>query len=410
MGRILNDTRATQSNIEHYITQATKDYSTFLASSPTFCTYFSKNHLKSTYDRSLENINEVVGADSPVVFDKIENFPIYKIENASFGTEITDFGISASVTSSAILLPNTLKPSPDDLFTLEYQNVKKVFIVTDVEQDNFNNSKYYKISFRLSTHNVVDADKQVKEEYTLDYDLIGKVKDPIVKKSAFELALVIEDIIDDLAREYLEVYYNREVSAFVDTKLDSFGRSILDPLNNFFIHENKLCSLYKDYRSFHYIEKEVFKRIGRTTIRNSLYGVMMENPIATVKEKMADFKERRSLLSRASSTRYAVNWFARTNFYVTKPLAEDYVAAPTDEIILPIESAFLDKVTSNDSEEPNPYKQFLIKAFNGSYNESNYHEIPADVGFLDDFDDNYYIVPLVLYALRQYRREVVNGQ
>jgi hypothetical protein len=409
MGRILQDTRVTQSNIEHYITQATKDYSTFLASSPTFCTYFSKNHLKSTYDRSLENVNEVVGADSPVVFDKIENFPIYKIENASFGTEITDFGIAANVTSSAVLLPNTLKPSPDDLFTLEYQNVKKVFIVTDVEQDNFNNSKYYKISFRLSTHNTADAEKQVKEEYTLDYDLIGKVKDPIVKKTAFELALAIEDIIDEITRDYLEVYYNREVSAFVDTRIDPYGRSILDPLNNFFINENKLGSLYKDYRKFHYIEKDVFKRIGRTTINNSLYGVMMANPIEAVKEKLTEFKERRSLLSRASSTRYAVNWFAKTNYYVTQPLAENHVPAPTDEIVHPIATDFLDKVASNDLEEPNPYKQFLIKAFNGGYNESNFHEIPADVGFLDDFADNYYIVPLVLYSLRYYRREVVNG-
>src|SRR5437016_5145408 len=100
MGRILTNTRITQANIEQYITAATKDYSTFLACAPTFCTYFSKNHLKSTYDRSLENINEVVGADAPVIFDKIDNLPIYKVENSSFGTDITDFGVVGIVQST----------------------------------------------------------------------------------------------------------------------------------------------------------------------------------------------------------------------------------------------------------------------------------------------------------------------
>jgi hypothetical protein len=411
MGRLLTNGRITESNIQHYLEQATKDYSTFLASAPTFCTYFSKDSFKSTYDRSLENISEVVGADSPVVFNKIENLPIYKIENASFGTEITDFGIVGSVTSSCIVLPDTIIPLQDDLIFLKYQNVSKLFLVTDVEQDNYNNSKYYKVTFRLSDHDMVDVAKQVGENLVVDYDLIGQSKNPIVKKTAFELGLAIEDIYDGIARWYNEIYYDNETFLFVDQESDRFRRSIIDPLLNDFIQKQKLIEFYTSYRDFRYSSTDFTKGLRRGDTNRSIYGILSASPMDAVKERLSsDYTAKRGIIQRSNATRYSMDWFSSTNHYILSPILDTSTTAPIDEIVFPIDPAFLDEIQNNIQTNANPYKKFLTRTFNGYYNESNFHEIPNDVGFVDDFNDNYYIVPLVLFSLRYYRREVVSGQ
>jgi hypothetical protein len=411
MGRILTNNHITQANVEHYIEQATRDYSTFLSTAPTFCTYYSRNHLKSTFDRSLENINEVIGADSPVKFDKVENLPIYKIDNASFATEITDFGISGTVTSTAVVVPDTVVPLVDDVFIISYQNARKVFQVTDVEQDNYNNAKYYKISFRLSTHNIEDVEQQVYEEYTVDYNLIGQQRDPVIKKSHFELSLTIESIYDALLLDYLEIYYDRAQSAFVDPVGDRMGRTMVDPLNNRFIRDEGLHRLYRDYRQHHHLNAELTRAIRPSDVNKSLYGALQGAGTIEVKEILAShFTQRKSVVTPARTSRYTIGWFSKTSFYVVTPIKEGTLPNPLDEVVQQFGADFLEKIQTADLEEENPYKKFLIKAFNGYYTTDKCHEIPEDVGFLDDYPDNYYIVPLVLFSLRYFRREVVNGK
>ena len=402
MGRILPNSKITSSNVRHYIEQATRDYSTFLNSAPTFCTYFSKNHLKSTYDRGLENINEVVGADSPIIFDQIDNVPIYKIENASFGTEITDFGVSGNVTSSAIVLPNTIVPSTDDVFEIEYQNARKVFIVTDVERDNYNNSKFFKISFKLSSFNIEDVEEQVNEEFTVDYNLIGKVDNPVIKRTDFELYLALEQIYDAVLKEFNIRFYDGEVGLYLFR--DEIGRPVIDRMLNQFVLSNKLGEAYYEYRNFKYIDTSVLEEFRPTQLRKSFYRFVEEHlPAAKLIE---GFKLHQMAVVPCGATRYSQDWFSKTNHYLAEPVEGSSSNYPTFE---PFSADLLTLVEKNETNPENAFHSLIVRYFNEYYNKDNYSELIEHLYEFEDHADDYYVLPVVLFIIKHYRRAIIGN-
>ncbi len=404
MGRILPDTRVTSANVRHYIEQATKDYSTFLNSAPTFCTYFSKNHLKSTFDRGLENINETIGADSPLVFDQVENLPIYKIENASFGTEITDFGIVGTVASSAIILPNTILPSIDDIFELEYQNVRKVFIVTDVEQDNYNNSKYYKITFRLSSFNIEDVENQINDEFTVDYNLIGKTSDPIIKKTDFDLYLLLEDAYDELLDKYNEEFLSKDFDVYAFKPYQTLFNPTIDEYLNYFILKNNLNEGFKIYRKFKYIDIDVSSRIKASKYRRSIYTFIELHPLQNPTDIRIVNSERLYSASLDSTFKYSKNWFAKVNHYIMKPLD---IGLTSEIEIRPYSEELMEKIETNSLIDTSKLEEFIIKHFNGYFDKSNYNEIFKILNEADENINDYYLIPLSLYIIRKYHKEII---
>jgi hypothetical protein len=406
MGRILPNTRVTNANVRHYIEQATKDYSTFLNSAPTFCTYFSKNHLKSTYDRGLENINEVIGADSPVEFDQIDNLPIYKVENASFGTEITDFGVVGNVSSSAIILPDTIVPSSDDVFEIEYQNERKVFIVTDVEQDNYNNSKYFKITFKLSSFNIEDVEEQVAEEYTVDYNLIGKTSNPIIKRTDFDLYLAMEGVYDSLLERYDDTYYSKETSCYVDSESDPLGRPIIDVMLNYFVLHNKLEESFKIYRRFKYLDLDILKKVKPSRYKKSLYSFAEKAPSSGVDIDSTN-TETRYVVVGCGASRYSQDWFSKTNHYLATPLESGAVERPEDIVISPFSPELISKIKANDTTDLGKLQTFVVRYLNAYYNKENFSELLQDLDDTEESVDDYRVVPLVLYAIKHYRKEII---
>jgi hypothetical protein len=408
MGRILPNTRVTDDNVRHYIEQATKDYSTFLNSAPTFCTYFSKDHLKSTYDRSLENIHEAVGADSPVVFNQIDNLPIYEIENASFGTEITDFGVTGNVTSSAIVLPDTVIPSTDDVFVIEYQTDRKVFIVTDVEQDNYNNSKYYKIIFQLSSFNIEDVKKQVDEEYTVDYNLIGKVSDPIVRHSDFELYLTLEAAYDELLSGYNERFYSKDIGLYVDSESDYLRRPVIDRLLNYFVMTNRLNEPYKAYRNFLYVDHSVLEGVRVSEFNKSFYRVVSayQEPVT---DRLLKFSNRRCVLTRCETSRYSQDWFSQTDHYRLEAIADSVTPSPIDEVISPFPEELIASVQHNTPDSLPCLQRLIVRYVNNYYTKDNLYKLPAELETFEEGNNDYHLIPIVLYIIQYYRKVIIGS-
>lgn len=411
MGRILRNTRLTQENIQHYISQATEQYSTFLDSAPLFCTYYSKNHLSSTYDRSLENVHEIIGADSPIKFNKVENLPIYKLDTASFETQVTDFGVTGDLSSSCILLPNTVKPMVDDVFFISSIGGGKLFLVTDVVQDNINNNKYYKITFKLSTFAITDVNTQTKETYTVDYNQIGKVDSPIILKSHFELAIQLEDLYDGIVSDYVDDYYSDEIHLFVDTQYENVtGGFLIDNYLNEFITTNKLHKKFYMYRSDTFLDYTLIKgKANRNTKKLLEFGV---DAFYTGEPSKSFFTQAFNVrvLEGLIASKYSPSWFSAKKYYQDKVMT---AAAPTDIVITTFSSTLKDAIVANavTAQGLTTLEVFLVKHYNGYYkeldvtlNSSNYSEILQNLAINDSNPNNYYIVPFVLLALRHYHR------
>ena len=111
--------------VETFVKDATVMYPNFLETAPLFVTYYSISSYQSTFDESFENYNEVAGEESPNKFHRIQGFPLYSIDLSDFSLNQSDDGWSSEVQSSAIVLPDTTIPLPDDLFEIEFNSKNK---------------------------------------------------------------------------------------------------------------------------------------------------------------------------------------------------------------------------------------------------------------------------------------------
>ena len=392
MGRILTPAVLTEANIRDYISNSTKQYSTFFKGTPTFCTYYSKENFSSNHEKSLLNVSEIIGKDSPIRFNKIENLPIYSVETSSFSTSITDFGIAGDVSSSAIVLPRTIIPSSDDIFVLKYQSTERVFIVTDVEYDNFNNDRYYKISFKFSQHSLTDVDKQIDKELTVDYSLIGKTENPLVEKSHYDLYLQLENTFDVLYQEYKDRFYDDSICMF--SKMESDGTYYVDHYLNAFIVKNSLASKYKSYRDFSYLDMDINK-LGRTreyskSVYRSFENWSFNEIDTTQKFIKVAYKD----------TRYSVDWFSKKS-HISNLVHQDGLYLLTPDFIL--------SAKQDESVIIEPcFRKFIGRVVRNEYNDQNYKDVPADIGTPDYDKDDYYLIPFVLYSLNKIRSLVIN--
>jgi hypothetical protein len=259
MAKILSSKKITQATIETYIEKATTSYSTFLNSTPLFVTYFSQDSLRTSFDSNTQNYSEAIGNEGSVIYNKVESVPLYKVDISSFDSQIEeDLGSVIEIESSGIMLPNTITPLVDDMIEIDFMNKVRVFRVTDVQFDLFNNTKYYKIKFALSNFNKQDLDKQINDELVLDYSLIGKKENVLINKNYALLGGILEELFDFYLTAYKEAFYDSSLSLFTTT-LES-TKYVSTSLNRF-IKAEKLHVTYKGYRDFLHINTDIVRKL-----------------------------------------------------------------------------------------------------------------------------------------------------
>ena len=119
-------------------------YSIFLESKPTFTTYYHVNKIRSRTDKGLKMPEKLNGALSPIRYNKLLNFPLYGIEQIQLQLEEEDEGLTSDYSGEAIILPNTIHPTPDDYFIINYLEKKYMFRITNYAYDTIKSNNYYK--------------------------------------------------------------------------------------------------------------------------------------------------------------------------------------------------------------------------------------------------------------------------
>ena len=118
----------------------------------TITTYFNVNLKKSTLDESLRTNYSNLGEDSPLRYNKINNFYLYGIERISTDLDLGDYGISAGdIEGEAIILPNTIIPYPQDYFYINYLKLNAYYsflFVLIIQLSSFQ-SLYYTVCLFL---------------------------------------------------------------------------------------------------------------------------------------------------------------------------------------------------------------------------------------------------------------------
>jgi len=82
-----------------------------LQGTPIFVTYYNKNVSASEQDQPLETVKDLLGYESPIKYNKINDFPLYLASESNPTIDIDEaFGLNTESTGEAVILPNTIKP------------------------------------------------------------------------------------------------------------------------------------------------------------------------------------------------------------------------------------------------------------------------------------------------------------
>ena len=121
MGSFIKDENFLNDNIFLFEKRLGSQYSIFFdGKTPTFVTYYHINNINSIADSGFLNVENILGPESPIRFQKIESFPLYGIESIKPDLVDEDEGLNSNFDGEAIALPNTIKPLPNDFFTINY--------------------------------------------------------------------------------------------------------------------------------------------------------------------------------------------------------------------------------------------------------------------------------------------------
>jgi hypothetical protein len=238
-----------------------KQYSSFLQSRPTMCTYYHVNPVFSTTDTGTRDVEGLIDDNSPIRYNKIENFPIYGIDNIQADLSDSDAGLDTSYDGNAVILPNTIYPVPDDYFTIHYLGKEYLFRVNHCTYDRLKSNNYYSISFHLEYADKAGFERMEKlciEHYQCIFDNIGTKDKCIVRTSDYNVLERVNAILNSLKEKYAERYIDKKYNAAMyfansycymyDSMLNKFINSskIYEPV----IGSLKFYLLYEEFRPY----------------------------------------------------------------------------------------------------------------------------------------------------------------
>lgn len=211
-----------QKTVETFSQNKLGQYSKYLDTTPTFVTYYAINQAQSRADIGSGQVNELLGKGSPLRYNKILEFPVYKMQqlipNGNF--EDGNYDVEIELTDLTIL-PNTVKPRGDDFILLETPNAPKMlFRVTNFKMNTIQSNDFYMIDADLfiTGDDCNRIESQVVETYKTVFENIGTQNNCFITIDIYSKAQVILETLNTLTALYHGLYYYEKfnVYAFID--------------------------------------------------------------------------------------------------------------------------------------------------------------------------------------------------
>ena len=99
-------------------------------------------------------------------------------------SSINERGLVSNISGEFIIIPDTVRPYPNDFFVFDYEGMERhLFRITDVQFDRATVEKYFKCQYVLYPDNVDEILNNVAEDFTLVYDNIGTGANSVIESS-----------------------------------------------------------------------------------------------------------------------------------------------------------------------------------------------------------------------------------
>ena len=250
MGRLVNPDEFVSTNVEKYIERSSSNYTTLLETTPVFITYFHQNRTFTTNDLGLENVEDDLGRDSSIKYEVIRKLPAYGVDNLSLSLERGDIGLNSNIESEIVLLPDTIKPYPNDYFSFDDLGDQYLFKITEIQEDMIKSKPFYRVSYRFSKYRNEEIDDQIVEDYTVNFNNIGTDNSCVIKTSSYLLYDEIEKLTDSLIKFYVRNFYDKMHNVII-LRINTLDIEIYSQYLNKFIIDNDVFKISRRQDDFY---------------------------------------------------------------------------------------------------------------------------------------------------------------
>ena len=215
MGKLKKDLSHSVTKINEYVKATTSDNKFWLEGTPTLVDYYKVNSLKSKYETTLEAVDELIGSDSPLKYDFVENIPIYGLDLMELSVEINELGQDNTYNGTFYIQPGIIIPEPNDFFYIQVKDFKYLFMVTNVRSEKTSYHSYYEVDFVLSHYTKEQIELQLNDSYVANTDNIGTQKKVVFETKEYLLTEKLEKLYMKLFDFYVNAFYNNELNLFI---------------------------------------------------------------------------------------------------------------------------------------------------------------------------------------------------
>lgn len=399
MAYILNEQKFIDDNIFQYKNRAETQFTRFIDKKPTFVTYFNINENLSMTDDGFGNVEKILGPNSPIRFNKVENFPVYGLEKIILDLDQDEEGFDSSYDSELIILPDTIEPLPNDFFYINHLGQNILFMVTEVKYDTIKSNNFYKIGYSIkyidNGEHIERLERQSSDEFNCIFTNIGTNDRCIVQKQDYEVYDITKSIYREMLSKYLSLYFNNRYNSLLYRNLEK-GTIIYDKYLTNFVMENNIFYTKNEFETF----------VLTIEDRVDLFDILYEKTFYRNIEKCDKSKLPDEILYSEAFIYDCLSVFnlmkvheARTVEFTDCHITGDYI----DYLLL----RYIKDNNIEDCKDNHIYK-LIVKYFNN--NADNLRDLDIENFSKDIIEysfDHFILIPIVLYIIMRALRTFI---
>lgn len=222
----------------------------FTGDGRTLVTYFNIDDAMTTDSLGLGTNYRVLGKDSPIRYDMIEQMvllglsPLAPETSQASTTPVRDYMLNGE----AYVIPGTVMPKENDMFIINNINMNHIMRVTQVIQDGLNTDGSYKIMYSLFSTNPSEIEyaySQTVKHFVMDLQAIGgEDLTPVIGKEDYNHRDRLIKMVNDMIENYVSRYYDRTHNCFICRQN---GTALFDLCGNMFMAKNGVMLIENSY-------------------------------------------------------------------------------------------------------------------------------------------------------------------
>lgn len=418
MANFINEELFINNNAFRYENSLNSQYTRFLDKPLTFVTYYTISNVETTVDEGLQNIECLLGNNSPLRFNKINSLPVYGLDEIAPDLSDEEEGLTSEFDSELVILPGTVVPKPNDFFIFNHVKGNFLFMVTSISYDTIKSNNFYKIGYTLKFINdeeLSKLEKQTVDNFDCIYKNIGTEDKCLI---ASEDNKIMKEFIakrDELTKMYFILFYNENTNSL---SIREEFCTTYDKYLSHFIMNTKMLSNQNDYRTTMMLNED-YTNLFPIEYEKSLYRIVEKRDKSKLPEFIKFFRDEFAYpesvfnmlrMRNVKSVRFGENKYTLTSDYINPDLLRYIKDNILEEVITTTvggttvihngTAVIEGGTTTTETKQLSAIYRIIVRYFNNTDNKLFIDDIRnIDIGNINYDLETFILVPIILYIM-----------